>query len=211
MLRLRQDQVRRSGGADSVRGLVIDGHVEAGARRRCGVPGSAAACCEPLKAWCLTSCPRTPAYKQKFCRWHQRCIAKFAQEILPLNLFRVATLWPKTPMASWRSSSCPQRTHHTAGNSASLYSLKYGFAGILDHGFLEAACCAGETNPRFELPNAQNWWWQISTKRRLTGCTPQRRTRSACFRVSRPRIIIPALLLSGFLEAVISFHVHVHS
>lgn len=133
------------------------------------------------------------------------------KEILPLNLFRVATLWPKTPMTSWRSSSCPQRTHHTAGNSASLYSLKYGFAGILDHGFLEAACCAGETNPRFELPNAQNWWWQISTKRRLTGCMPQRRTRSACFRVSRPRIIILTLLLSGLLESVISFHVHVHS
>ena len=79
MLRLRQDQVKRSGGADSVRGLVIDGHVKAGARRRCGVPCSAAARCEPLKAWCLTSCPRTPAYKQKFCHWHQSCVSKFLQ------------------------------------------------------------------------------------------------------------------------------------
>ena len=132
-----------------------------------------------------------------------------AREILPLNLFRVATLWPKTPTTSWRSSSCPQRTHHTAGSSASLLPQIWIY-----HGFLQAACCAscaGETNPRFELPNAQNWWWQISTKRRLTGCMPQRRTHSACFQVSRPRIIIPTLLLSGFLESVISFHVHVHS
>ena len=120
MLRLRQDQVRSSGGADSVRGLVIDGHVEAGARRRCGVPGSAAARCEPFKAWCLQAALGRRHTSKKICRWHQRCIAKFAQGDTAFEFVSRSNSLAKTPMTSWRSSSCPQRTHHTAGSSASL-------------------------------------------------------------------------------------------
>ena len=94
------------------------------------------------------------------------------------------------------------------------YSLKYGFAGILDHGFLEAACCAscaGETNSRFELPNAQNWWWQISTKRRLTVSCRKDGLIAHVSEYQGPESLSPLYCFSGFLEAVISFHVHVHS
>ena len=75
MLKTRRRQVALSD--TSLTGVVIDGHVKAGARRRCGVPSVAAVRCQPLKAWCLTTCPKTPAYKKPCCTWHQRCLAAY--------------------------------------------------------------------------------------------------------------------------------------
>ena len=73
MVKLRTAQV--AGAGEPLLGVVIDGHVKAGARRRCGVPWVATSWCQPLRAWCLTTCPKTPASKQKICSWHARCLA----------------------------------------------------------------------------------------------------------------------------------------
>ena len=78
MMKIRKSQVTCSD--KPLLGLVIDGHVKAGARRRCGVPSVSATLCQPLQAWSLTTCPRTPAYKHKFCPWHVRCLAAFDAE-----------------------------------------------------------------------------------------------------------------------------------
>lgn len=75
MLQLRRRQVGSA--EEPLTGLVIDGHVKAGARRRCGVASVAAVRCKPLSAWCLTVCPRTPGYKNQRCKWHQRCLAAY--------------------------------------------------------------------------------------------------------------------------------------
>ena len=195
MLRLRQDQVRWSGTVFAAWWLTAMSRREladvveflaallpAANHSRLGVLQAALGRRHTSRNFVAGIKDASPSLRKKYCLW---------------IWFRVATLWPKTPMASWRSSSCPQRTHHTAGNSASL---------------LPQIWICRDTWPRISwssLLRKLRWrnkfkiWIAKRTKLVVANLNeaaaycfmPQRRTHSACFRVSRPRIIIPTLLL----------------
>ena len=80
----RQQAQASKGEPDSV---VIDGHVKAGLRRRCGALSLQALWSEPLQSWCLVDCPATPSRRTGLCEWHSECAKQRADCSVYIYIF----------------------------------------------------------------------------------------------------------------------------
>ncbi|CAE7578556.1 unnamed protein product [Symbiodinium sp. CCMP2592] len=115
----RRDQACHRG--QQVTGLVLDGHVKAGRRRRCGVPLIHGLWCKPLQAWCLTNCPDTPARKSLLCQHH----AEMAQmdEADPIRV-QIVDVQRKQPLSQRKTDLLAVRVRQSGTDRLRHHDLR---------------------------------------------------------------------------------------